>query len=202
MSYRDDFNSSMNSPGGWGGSPGGGFGSDSSKSSGAVYNYSFMPGARPNTEAVGNWNTGGSPFATGTAGGISGLLQAFFNPTPMPQVSAPPQGIASLIPPRPTFPYNNGFNGRPPANYPPTPTPGPMSWPPGSMGHGSTWGGRPVQSGTAPQGSYTRPPGASFGMGMSGYTGMGNDFRSNNFSPSSYPGGDGITSNDIGGGWK
>lgn len=205
MAGRDDFGSGMKSPGGWGGSGGGmGGGMGNSKSSS---NYNYRSGAGQRGPAIGNWNTGGAVVGMGNQFGVQGMGENNLGRGPWPGGYAQPvlkKQLPSLLGvPQPNAypPVTQEDIPAPPPAQPPAP--GAMSWPPGSMGHGSTWGGRPVQPAAAPQGSYTRPPGAAFGYSGSGYMGMGNDFRSNNFSQSFYPGGDGITSNDIGGGgWR
>ena len=71
-----DFGSDRNNPGGWGGSGGGAAGSQggmgSQKASGGVYDYRSMPGARPNTNAIGNWNTGGGLVGRGNQHAVIG----------------------------------------------------------------------------------------------------------------------------------
>jgi hypothetical protein len=129
MAGRDDFGSNMKTPGGWGGSGGGGMsGMGGAKSSGGVYGYRGMPGARPNTQAIGNWNTGGAMFGLGTAEGAQNALRDMYRPRPQvqpPVQSGPippalgPQGVpAGYVPqqPRPNWPPRPQTVGM--ANYP------------------------------------------------------------------------------------
>jgi hypothetical protein len=114
MAGRDDFGSGMKSPGGWSGGGGGMSGGiGGAKSSGGTYNYSFMPGARPNTKAIGNWNTGGAMFGFGSPQGASDALRDMFNPRPQAPVQSgpirPALGAQGL-------PVPNSF---PPAELPP-----------------------------------------------------------------------------------
>jgi hypothetical protein len=215
MAGRDDFGSGMKSPGGWSGGGGGiSGGIGGAKSSGGAYNYSFMPGARPNTKAIGNWNTGGAKFGFGTPQGASDALRDMFNPQPQaPVQSGPirpalgPQGLPSLL----GVPQPGAYPQPPAEEMPPAPPETIPGWQPQryvNPGYGMDPNGigRTVNPTTAPRG-YFGPANPSFtpagAGGPSSYSRMGNDFRSTNLSPSSYPGGDGITGNDMGGGgWR
>jgi hypothetical protein len=207
MAGRDDFGSGMKSPGGWSGGGGGiSGGIGGAKSSGGAYNYSFMPGARPNTQAIGNWNTGGAMFGFGTPQGASDALRDMFNPQPQaPVQSGPirpalgPQGIpASYIPqqPRPNWPPRPQSVGM--ANYPAQNVGSLLGRPPLAAYQGpgpgqffdlNDYGTPPANTTTIPYnpngGGYTNIPKNNQGN-LPGYPGgngatynkMGSDFRS------------------------
>ncbi len=217
MSYRDDFNSSMSSPGTYGsnttyGSPGysGGYGGTNNPGSG------FTTPAQANFAAQGGSFAPGFGFGAGLPGQENNLGGQFgsFGPVtsrPIPPALGP-QGVPapSSLPPGAALglrPPLSAYLGVGPAQFGGVPIGSPPNW---SQAYGGYRPGRAM--GPGPQGTQNwqnsttinRTPGATQYTGNPGasYSGMGNDFRSNNFSPSSYPGGDGITRNDIGGGWR